>query len=522
MGETRPDEGAALSDQVDRSREMEPEEILSEGEKQFETWRRTVGWFLGPIVALIIYNLSLPSLSPQAHLLATILAWVVIYWITEPIPIPVTAMLGPALCVVVGVGVPKDVFAPFANPIIFLFIGSFFIARAMQVHRLDQRMALWILSLPFVGESPYRILFVFGAITGFLSMWLSNTASTAMMFPIALGILGALKGLPSGRMRMYSTGLMLMIAYSASVGGIGTIIGTPPNLIGVGLIEQQLGVKISFVKWMALGVPLFFVMYLVLYFLLVGLHRPDVKKIAGIGSFIRSRRKELGVWTAGQINTAIAFSVAVFLWTFPGLLALQFGTDSEVYRWYKLHLPEGVVALLAASLLFLMPLNLRRGELTLPWRDAATIDWGTILLFGGGLALGGLMFKTGLSEAIGEGFVEFFKVDTLWGITALAIIVGIITSEMTSNTASATMVIPVMIAMAQSIGVSAIPPALGACLGASYGFMLPVSTPPNAIVYGSGLVPITRMVRAGVIFDVIGFLMILGALRVLCPLLGLQ
>lgn len=506
----------------DTSEVQEPREVLSEAEQRFESWRKTIGWFLGPIVALMIYLLPLPSLSAKAHLLAAILGWVVVYWMTEPIPIPVTALLGPALCVIAGLATPKEVFAPFANPIIFLFIGSFFMAQAMQVHRLDRRFALWILSLPFIGDSPYRILFVFGAITALVSMWLSNTATTAMMFPIALGILGALKGLPSGRMANYSTGFMLMVAYAASVGGIGTLIGTPPNLIGAGLIQEQLGVKISFPKWMALGVPMLLVMYLALYFLLMALHRPDIKKISGIGTFIRSRRAELGQWTSGQINTSFAFLMAVVMWTFPGLLALLYGTDSEVYTWYDAHLPEGVVALIASSLLFIVPVDLRKGEWTLSWKDAAAIDWGTILLFGGGLALGDLMFKTGLSEAIGKGFVNLFAVETLWGITALAIFVGIITSELTSNTASASMVIPVMIAIAQSAGVSALPPALGACLGASYGFMLPVSTPPNAIVYGSGLVPITRMVRAGVIFDILGFIIILSGLRILCPLLGLE
>ncbi|MGH7274494.1 MAG: SLC13 family permease [Nitrospiria bacterium] len=514
-------QGAVLQKSIDPSEHQEPQEVLSEAEIRFETWRRTIGWFLGPIVALIIYVLPLPALSPEAHLMATILGGVVVYWMTEPIPIPVTALLGPALCAITGLASPKEVFASFAHPIIFLFIGSFFIAQAMRVHRLDRRCALWILSLPLVGDSPYRILFAFGAITAFLSMWISNTATTAMMFPIALGILGTLKGLSSGRMTSYSAGFMLMIAYAASVGGIGTIIGTPPNLIGVGLIQQQLGVKISFLKWMSLGVPLLLMMYLVLFVLLVGLHRPGIKKIAGIGAFIRARRGELGDWTPGQINTAFAFLVAVFLWTFPGLLALAFGTESSAYKWYDTHLPEGVVALIASGLLFLIPIDLRRGELTLPWRDAAAIDWGTILLFGGGLALGELMFKTGLSEAIGRGFVHLLAVDTLWGITALAIFVGIITSELTSNTASASMVIPVMIAIAKTAGVSALPPALGACLGASYGFMLPVSTPPNAIVYGSGLVPITRKVRAGAIFDLLGFIMIWTALRVLCPLLGL-
>lgn len=497
------------------------QEVLSEAEERFEAWRKGIGWFLGPLVALVIYQLPLPGLSREAHLLAAILGWVVTYWVTEPVPLPVTALLGPTVCAVAGLAPPKAVFSAFAHPLIFLFIGSFFIAQAMRVHRLDRRFALWILALPWVGNSPYRLLFALGLITAFLSMWLSNTATTAMMFPIALGILRTLQRLPDARLAGYSTGFMLMIAYAASVGGIGTIIGTPPNVIGVAMIEDRLGVEISFVKWMTLGLPLFFAMYLVLFVLLLALHPPGTRRISGIRDFIQQRRAELGAWTTGQVNTALAFLAAVFLWTLPGALAFFYGTDSEVYQWYDDRLPEGVVALLAAGLLFVIPTGLKNREPTLQWRDAARIEWGTILLFGGGLSLGGLMFQTGLSEAIGRGLADLFAVDTLWTITALAIFAGILSSELTSNTASASMIIPVMIAIAQSAGVSALPPALGACLGASYGFMLPVSTPPNAIVYGSGLVPITRMVRAGVFFDILGFFMIWAFLRVLCPALGL-
>lgn len=506
----------------DQRRGEEAQEVFSEAEERFEFLRKSIGRFLGPIVGLILIFLPFPSLSLEAHLLAAILGWVVIYWMTEPIPIPITALLGPALCVVVGVAPSKEVLAPFAHPLIFLFIGSFFIARAMQVHGIDRRFALWILSFSFIGNSPYRILFAFGAISAFLSMWLSNTATTAMMLPIALGVLQTLKGLSPERMDSYRTGFMLMIAYAASIGGIGTVIGSPPNLIGVGLIEQQLGLKITFLTWMAFGIPLFMVMYLVLYFFLLLLHRPDRSKIPGMGAYLRSRKEALGKWTPGQANTTLAFLVAVFLWTLPGFLALSYGTESEVYKWYTSHLPEGVVALIASGLLFLLPVNFRKGELTLSWRNAVSIDWGTILLFGGGLSLGSLMFKTGLSDAIGKGLVDFFAVETLWGITALAIFVGILSSELTSNTASASMVIPVMMAIATSAGVSPVLPALGACLGASFGFMLPVSTPPNAIVYGSGLVPITRMVRAGIIFDVAGFIILWIALRGFFPLLGLR
>jgi sodium-dependent dicarboxylate transporter 2/3/5 len=228
----------------------------------------------------------------------------------------------------------------------------------------------------------------------------------------------------------------------------------------------------------------------------------------------------LGPWSRGEINTAVAFLVAVILWTFPGFLALVMGSKHSVSVWYEAHLPEGVAALLAASLLFLLPTDWGRREFTLRWEDAAQVDWGTILLFGGGLSLGDLMFKTGLSAALGNGFVVLFSVHSLWGITAAAILMGIVTSELTSNTASASMVIPMVIAIAKGADLNPLIPALGACLGASYGFMLPISTPPNAIVYGSGMIPITKMIRAGILFDLLGFLIIWVGLRILGPLLG--
>ncbi len=273
---------------------------------------------------------------------------------------------------------------------------------------------------------------------------------------------------------------------------------------------------------MSLAIPLMIAMYVVLYLLMICIHRPEISKVAGVEEYIGARRQELGGWSAGQRNALIAFLVAVTLWVLPGFLAVAFGVHSRAYEGYSVRLHEGTVAILAAAVLFFLPVNWKKRKFTLTWDQAVRIDWGTILLFGGGLALGGLMFKTGLAEVIGKSLMESTGASSLWGITAAAIAMGIIVSETTSNTASASMVIPVMIALAKAAGVSPIPPALGACFGASYGFMLPVSTPPNAIAYASGMVPITRMVKTGIVFDICGFFLILGALRVLCPVLGMM
>ena len=497
-----------------------PQEHLSEEEARFDQWRRRIGLFAGPIIAIVLYLLPLP-LNPDAHKMAAIMAGTIIYWMTEPIPIPITAMLAPMLAILFGLSTAKELLASFGHPLVFLFIGSFLIARAMQVSGLDRHVALTLLSLPGLGGSPYTLLWTLGGITAFLSMWISNTAATAIMFPIALGILGDLRSENGATLpQSYRTGTMLMIAFAASVGGLGTPIGTPPNLIGIGMIEEQIGQTISFFDWMMMALPFVIVMYFALYFLIVALHGSPQLALFKIGDFIQTKKNEIGPWTTAQRNTLFVFCVAVFFWIVPGFLGVWFGAGSEQALRYEARMPEGVVAILAASLLFFLPTDWKKQAFTLSLQDALEIDWGTILLFGGGLAMGELIYKTGLSEAVGNGFFERFGMQSLWGITALAIALAIITSELSSNTASAAMVIPIVIAIAQNGGVNPIPPILGATIGASYGFMLPISTPPNSIVYGSGMIPIRKMMATGILFDIIGFFVILLGIRVMAPLLG--
>ncbi len=492
----------------------EIKEVFSPQEEVFDRWRRKIGLILGPILALVVYYIPFP-LPPSAHLMATLMAGTMIYFITEPIPLPITALLAPMLAIAFGIGRADEVLSSFGNPVVFLLLGGFLIARAMEYHHISRRFSLFILSQPWVGHHPYRVMVALGGVTAFISMWISNTAATAMMFPIAIGLLHSM-GLKNSN--AYATGMMLMIAFSASIGGIGTPIGTAPNLIGIGMIEKYIARRISFVEWVLLCVPIMLVMCVALYLLLISLHRSktNVPKKAIVIS------ETMGEWRTGEKNTLVVFLVAVFLWVLPGILGLIFGGQSETVKTYYQRLPEGGVAILAASLLFFLPIDRAKGEYTLHWEEAVKIDWGTLLLFGGGLALGDLMFKTGLSKAMGQGALTFLHAPSLWGITALSILLAIVISEIGSNTASANMVIPVVIAIAQTAGVNPIPPALGATLGASFGFMLPISTPPNAIVYGSRLIPIQKMIRTGFIFDLIGWIIIWVGLRLLCPLVGLS
>jgi sodium-dependent dicarboxylate transporter 2/3/5 len=513
---------------------MAIKEVLSEGEERFERRRRLVGLFLAPLVFLVIYFTPIASISVEAHRLFAIIGFVLVFWLCETVPLPVTALLGAAFSVVFGVAPATEVLAPFANPLVFLFIGSFILAEAIIYHGLDRRFAFAMISIKFLQASPLRILFALGVISAVASMWISNTAATAMMLPIGLGILNAMRDIDTesapessdGKIvtARFSSALMLMIAYGGSVGGIATPVGTPPNLIGIGMIDTLIGVRLSFFDWMAFALPITIVMFVYLFIILGGLAivKGGAGKVSGIKNYVESARAKLGGWKRGEKNTAFVFVLTVTLWVLPSIVALIIGKEADLSVLLKDRLNVGVVAMGSACLLFLLPLDAAKLKFTMNWERAAKIDWGTILLFGGGLSLGKLMFSTGLAEAFGTGLTGFTGASTLWGVTAISIIVAIIMSETTSNTASANMVIPVVIAVSQSIGVSPLPPALGACLGASFGFMMPVSTPPNAIVYGSGLVPILTMVKRGILFDIGGFFIIMAGLRILCPLLGMM
>jgi sodium-dependent dicarboxylate transporter 2/3/5 len=507
----------------------DPPAAISPLEERFDSWRQRITLFLGPLLALALILLPMPGLGRNAHVLAAILAWIVAWWIGEPVPIPVSALLGAVLCILWGVADAKTALAPFAEPTIFLFMGSFMLARAMSVHALDRRFAFAILSNRWIGDRAWRVLFAYGAIAAFLSMWISNTATTAMMFPIGIGIISAMADMlekqvggktDPARFR-FATAMMLMAAYASSAGGIGTPVGTPPNLIGIAMIEKFAGIKIPFFQWMLFAVPLLLAMYVVLFLLLYFLHRPETPVITGCRERVRQELARLGPWSRGQKNTLAAFLVTVVLWVIPGFLAVFWGAASPPARWYGAHVPEAVAALTGAALLFLLPVNWKKREFTLSWRQAVDIDWGTLLLFGGGLSLGNLMFSTGLADHVGQALLRLSGAESLWGVTFAAIFIAILASEATSNTAAANMVVPVVISLALAAGLNPVPPALGAILGCSWGFMLPVSTPPNAIVYGSGLVPITKMIRAGLLFDLAGGLLIWSGLRLLLPLAGM-
>jgi sodium-dependent dicarboxylate transporter 2/3/5 len=488
---------------------------MKQEDNVFDKKRRTVGALLGPLCAIVLWLTPIEGVSEAAHHLLAIMAMVAIWWITEPVPIAVTSLLGPTLCVLLGVAPMGDAFANFANPMIFLFMGGFLLAKAMMVNGLDKRIAYGIMSMRWVGDSPRRIFLAIGLVCIICSGWVSNTATCAMMFPISLGLLETIRDMmaQSGKHidlknYKYATGLMLMTAYACSIGGVMTPIGTPPNLMMMGFLEQLApdAPPISFFEWMIWGVAAMVIYFAVAYVVLAWMFPADVQRIEGAQQMIRQRAAELGRWTRAQKNTVLAFGVAVVLWVLPSVLSLIYGPQSDIIKLYNSHVPEGLAAMIGALLLFFLPVDRKKGEMTLTWKDGLEgIDWSTLLLFGGGLALGSLIYSTGLSDWVGGGIKELLgSTPSEWMFIGLFCFVTLLLAEFTSHTAAINLMGSIAISTAVSLGYNPVPVAVGIALSSSLGFMMPVSTPPNAIVYASGMVPITKMMKSGIIIDIIG------------------
>lgn len=508
------EEKERTSAELERSSLNEMQEVET---SSFDARRKIFGAIFGPVCALLVWFTPIAALNPEAHHLLAIMTLVCIWWICEPVPIPVTSLIGPTLCVVLDVVKMKDAFSAFANPTIFLFMGGFIIAKAMMVNGIDKRIAYGIMSMKWVGDSPRRIFLAIGLACMLCSGWISNTATAAMMFPIALGLLNAIQDMMAAQGKIinlksykYATGLMLMTAYACSIGGVLTPIGTPPNIIMLGFLNEMYDIHVGFFDWMVWGFVAMAIYFVLAYIVLAFMFPADVKHIKGAREFIADKIAHLGGWTKGQKSTMIAFIVAVVLWVAPGFLSIIFGSESEAVKVYNRVFPEGVVAMVGALLLFLLPGDQKENHKAITWKQAVEgVEWGTLLLFGGGLAMGGMMYSTGLSEWVGQ-----LIVSGMGGEPSEMLLIGVfcvmslLLSELTSHTAATNMIGPLAIGAALSAGFSPIPVSVGVALSASLGFMLPVSTPPNAIVYASGYVPITKMIKSGVIIDFVGILFV--------------
>ena len=351
---------------------------MNSKDSRFEQKRRLVGAVMGPLCAVLLWMMPIDGLGEQAHHLLAVMSMVAIWWITEPVPIPVTSLVGPTLCVVLGIAPIKDAFEQFANPMIFLFMGGFLLAKAMMVNGVDKRIAYGIMSMKWVGDSPRRIFLAIGLACMLCSGWISNTATAAMMFPIALGLLEAIREMMAQNGKVidlssykYATGLMLMTAYACSIGGVMTPVGTPPNIIMIGFLDQLApdAPSVSFFQWMVWGIVAMICYFLLAYVVLWRMFPADVKHIEGAREFIRKYVDSLGSWTRAQKNTIIAFSVAFVLWVAPSVLSIVYGAHSDMMSFYDSHFPEAIAAMVGALLLFFLPVDLKKGEMTMSWKD---------------------------------------------------------------------------------------------------------------------------------------------------------
>jgi len=497
---------------------VSPEPGLSE--LTFDAWRKRVGMFVGPALLLVIWVVPLP-LGTEAHRLAAIMSLVGVWWISEAVPLSVTALLGTALAILVGISTPVRAFAPFANPIIFLFLGSFIIGRAIGVHELDLRIARSLLRSRLVDGKVTRVPMMLGLLCVGVSGWVNGTATTAMMMPLAIGVLSAMRAQGVEPGPNFASRTLLTIAFAASIGSKITPVGAASNMVALGFLESIGGVRIEFVTWMMIGIPLTIVMALLLI-VAVDWVMPHSDALKGA----RISGKEAasvesggdGPLTRAQKNCLVVFVGTAFFWLLPGILRLS--SDAPEIEALAERLDLGTVAVLGASLLFILPAGSPTRKFTLTWKEAAQVDWGTILLFGGALSLGQMMFATGLAEGIGRGLIAVSGAESLWGVTAIALAAAIALTNLTSNTATAAMLTPVVLSIAAASGLNPIPPALGVAFGCGVPYLLPIATPPNAIVYGTGMVPITSMMKLGFVMCVAGFVCMFAVLRVMLPLFG--
>lgn len=422
------------------------------------------------------------ELDSEAHRLAAVFVAVVILWVTEALPIAVTALLIAPLLVATGVTDAKSAFSPYADPLLFLFVGGFFLARAMARHGLDRRIAESLLASRFVDGRPRRMRLAFMVAAALLSMWVSNTATAAILAPIVVGTFDSKDPRASGA--------LLAVAYACSIGGLGTLVGSPPNGITARLLEQQADIAFGFVDWMAVGVPAMLLLFGLAYAVSVRASPP--------GDAAERVVLDVRPWSTGERATTVAFALAVVGWSVPELLeTFDVPGGVELAR----ALPGGVVAILAASILFVW--RDEQGAPVLPWDDAVRIDWGIILLFGGGISLGKQLFDTGLAEILARGFVAGTGIQSAFALLVAVTIFTIFFTEVCSNTASANMLVPIAIAIAKEIGVSPVPPALAVGLAASCAFMLPIATGPNAVVFGTGRVRQGDMIRKGLVLNLL-------------------
>ena len=484
---------------------------------------RVIGLIAGPLVGLLVYllmpDMPLPLVegedeavvSANGRMVAAVTAFIALWWATEAIPIPVTSLLPLVLFPVMLEGTPiADVASSYGSDTIFLFMGGFMLALAMQRWNLHKRIALTIVSK--VGSNSAGLIGGFMIATGFITMWVSNTATAVMMLPVGLSVITVLTQFRKGRTDAnFATALMLGIAYASSIGSVATIIGTPPNVLMVAYLADTHDITIGFGQWMLAGVPLAAVFLLIAWFVLVRVFPPEAKRVEGAQELIRSELDAMGPMSRGEKAVSAVFALAALSWIFIPVLARTEGVGGAL-PWLA-NISDAGIAMTVAVVLFLLPVD-RQGTRLLDWDTAVQLPWGVLLLFGGGLAISAQFTSSGLSAWIG-GQVSVLGGIPLWVLILVVTALVLFLTELTSNTATAATFLPILGGVAMGMELDVLTLVVPVALAATMAFMLPVATPPNAIVFGSGYVRIGQMMRGGLWLNLIAMVLILGAMYAL-------
>ncbi|MEN8247773.1 MAG: DASS family sodium-coupled anion symporter [Bacteroidota bacterium] len=463
---------------------------------------KTIGLILGPALFFSISNINNTEvLSPQGWDVLGVAAWMLTWWVTESSPIAVTALLPIVIFPALGIFNITQASAPYSSPIIFLFMGGFFIALGLEEHGMHKRIALNLVKL--IGTSANGIILGFMLATAFLSMWISNTAATIMMLPIAATVVSLLNKTVDDpkKLNFFSLSLMLGIAYSANIGGMATIVGTPPNVVFVGYAQQLIGVDIDFSKWLIIGIPISGLLLLITYLLLTKvLYRNNLGEISTASQLIDAEVKKLGAMSREETMVTIIFSLTASMWIFKLPINNLIGHTV---------LNDSATALIGGILMFSVPKNFKNGFGLVPWEATKRMPWGILLLFGGGMSLAKAMESTGLIQVIADIVAD----NPMSTVLVYIILIGsmLFLTELMSNVALATIYIPVVIGVANGLGIDPLLLSIPVAMAASCAFMMPISTPPNAIVFSSGHIRVRQMIQAGFILNIISIIVLVAA-----------
>ena len=459
---------------------------------------RIIFILLGPLVCLLMNLVEVTFISPEADKVISVAAWMVIWWISEPVSISVTALLPIAVFPLMGIMPVREATAYYGSSIIFLFLGGFLLALAMEKVNLHKRIALKILLITGTGERGVLLGFILA--TALLSMWISNTATTLVILPIALSIISFLSertetAFDESGVGNFKVACMLGIAYAANIGGTATIIGTPPNVVLIGYMEENLNREMDFLAWMVIALPFALIMLTATYFLLVRLFKIAPVSDLSPRAVIQQELDALGKLSRDEISVLIAFSITILLWVFR----------LQINRLTGLTLSNTGIAISGALLVFIIP-SQRGSHAVLQWQDTQKMQWGILILFGGGLALANAFSQAGIIQLIGD----FVKEEGFQAATATPFITAVMLfmTELMSNVALVNIFAPLISGVADGLGVDFLELGIPVALASSCAFMLPISTPPNAIVYSSGYVKVMDMIKSGVLLNLLAVLLL--------------